>query len=71
MTEVQPKYPERVDLSWQRCKAVKSRKTGEDLLVIEAKDPKNGNEYSIWLRKLNLAELLTELGAMVGMIFES
>lgn len=73
MTEAQPqqKFPERIDLTFQAAKAVKSRKTGEDLLVIEARDPKSGSEYSIWVRKFNVADLLIEVGEMVGTIFEA
>jgi len=66
VSEAPPKYPERVDLTFQNCKAVKSRKTQEDLLVLEAKDLKSGTEYSLWIRKDSIGKLLIEIGKMVG-----
>jgi hypothetical protein len=66
MTENEQKFPERTDLSSQNFKAVKSRKTGESLLVIEARDPKTGTEYSVWIRKEAVGDLLMEIGAMVN-----
>ncbi|MEM2111077.1 MAG: hypothetical protein QXX08_04270 [Candidatus Bathyarchaeia archaeon] len=65
------KFPERVDLSYQGCKAVKSRKTGEDLLVIEARDPKTGTEYSLWIRRDILGQLLSEIGLMLDNLYST
>jgi hypothetical protein len=64
--EVQSKYPEKIDLNFQNCRAVKSRKTQEDLLVLEAKDYKTGIFYSIWIRKDGISKILTEIAKMIG-----
>ena len=66
MTEIERKFPERTDLSFQKCKAVKSRKTQEDLLVVEAKDLKTGELYSVWVRLDAIGLILIELGKMLG-----
>ena len=66
MGEPEGRFPERTDLSFQNCTAVKSRKTQEDLLVVEAKDLKTGELYSVWIRKDAVGTILTELGRMLG-----
>jgi len=66
MTEPERKFPERTDLNFQNCRAVKSRKTQEDLMVVEAKDLKTGELYSVWIRKDAIGMILIELGNMLG-----
>lgn len=66
MTEPERKFLERTDLNFQNCKAVKSRKTQEDLLVVEAKDLKTGELYSVWIRKDAISKLLIEIARMLG-----
>ena len=66
MSEPERQFPERTDLNFQDCRAVKSRKTQEDLLVVEAKDLKTGELYSVWIRKDTISILLTEIARMLG-----
>jgi hypothetical protein len=66
MTEPERKFPERTDLNFQDCKAVKSRKTQEDLLVVEGKDLKTGELYSLWIRKDAISTVLMEIARLLG-----
>jgi len=65
LAEQSPKFPERTDLNFEGCKVVKSKKTQETLLVVEAKDRKSGNLYSVWLRGESVGLLLSEIGKMI------
>jgi polyphosphate kinase 2 (PPK2 family) len=62
--EEERKYPDRVDLNLRRIKSVTSKKTNEKLMVLEAED-KAGKEYSLWIHRSNLKELLAEIGKVV------
>ena len=66
MSENEKNFPERTDLNFQDCRWVRSRKTDEDLMVLEANNTKTGELFSVWIRYDGMSKILMEIGKMLS-----